>query len=119
MWAALLGLMLVCSTRIFPAGMSAGGFRSAARAAAIQARSILTFKYPGGATCNLGDAFDRTDAGADGFGNLERSRAQRLGKRKDWDGKVAQFDFRRLFDDHIGQSCGGVAARKKLYDALG
>jgi hypothetical protein len=54
-----------------------------------------------GRDLHLGDAFDRTNFGADDFGNLERSGAQRLGKRKERMAKSPSSTF-------------GIAQLKKL-----
>jgi len=67
---------------------------------------------------HFGDALDEADFGADGFGNLKRSGTQRLGEGKKRDGKISECDLRGLLDDHARQSCIGVAAAKKLSDAL-
>jgi hypothetical protein len=72
----------------------------------------------GGCNLHFGDAFDSTDTGADGLGNLERSGAQRLGKGKDGDCEITKLNFRRLFDYEIRQSRARVTVAQKLHDAL-
>ena len=66
-----------------------------------------------------GDAFDGPDLRPDGFGNLQRRRAQRLGKRKNRNREVPEFDLRRLFHDHAGQGRAGIFALQTLQHALG
>ena len=79
----------------------------------------LDIQVARGRDLHFGDAFDGTDLGADGFGNLQRSRAQRLGEGKERDGEIAELHLGRLFDDHFGQSCARITAAKKLCDAPG
>src|SRR5258708_339248 len=59
----------------------------------------------------FGDAFDRTDLGANFFGNAKRSAAQRLGEGENRDGKVSQLDFRRVLNHGSGQGDAGVTTR--------
>ncbi len=68
---------------------------------------------------HFGDAFDGTDLGPDGFGNLQRRRAQWLGERKNRNREVPEFDLRRLFHDHAGQGRAGIRALQTLQHALG
>ncbi len=119
MCAALLGLMLVCSTRIFPARNVGGRLLVGSERCGHPGPIDSDIQIARRRDLHFRDAFDRTDLSADGFGNLERSDAQRLRKRKERDGEIAELDLGRLLDDYLGQSCVGIAAAKKLYDASG
>ena len=119
MCAALLGLMLECSTRILPAGMAAGGFSIGGERGGHPCAIDPDVQVAGRRNLHLGDAFDGADLGANRFGNLQRSRAQRLGERKNRNREVPEFDLRRLFDDHAGQRDAGMTALQTLQHALG
>ena len=119
MCAALLGLMLECSTRIFPGrnldrrlpiGGEGGGHPSPVDSdIQISRRSDLHF----------GDAVDGADLRPNRLGNLQRRRAQRLGERKNRNGKVPELNLGWLFDDHSGQRGAGITALQTLQHALG
>ena len=83
MCAALLGLMLVCSTRIFPAGICDERFLVGGESSRQPGAIDLDVEIAGRRNLHLGDAFDGPDLGANGFGDLQRSRTQRLGEGKE------------------------------------
>ena len=99
--------------------MAAGGFWSAASAAAIHAAVDLDVQIAGRRNLHLGDAFDGSDLRPNRLGNLQRGRAQRLGKRKNRNREVPEFHLRRLLDDHARQSDAGMTALQTLQQALG
>ena len=115
MWAALLGLMLVCSTRIFPAGICDERLLVGGEGGGHPRAIDPDIQIAGRRDLHLGDAFDRSDLGANGFGDLQRSGAQRLGEGKNRDSEIAELDLGRLLDDDVGQSGVRITAAKKLY----
>ena len=64
-------------------------------------------------------ALERANIGSNGFGDLKRGRAQRLGKREQRNGEVAEFDLRRLLNNNRRQSGVGVTPLQTLQHTLG
>src|SRR5579864_5472327 len=68
---------------------------------------------------HLRDAFDIANLPANCLCDLQRSRPQGLGKRKNRNRKVAEFYLWRLFDYDVGQNGARIATLKTLQHALG
>ena len=102
--AALLGLMLECSTRILPAGMfgprlfvgDQSGRQFFALEAGVDVSRARQFQ--------LLESWDRANPVDNLFRNLARSLAQLLGQLKgEGQGVLAKLDFGWLLDDDFGQ----------------
>ena len=78
----------------------------------------LHIEIAGSCDLHLRNALNGTDLSSNRLGKFERSRAQRLGEGEKRDGKISQFDLRRLFDDNLRQRCPGITALQKLYNAV-
>ncbi len=103
--AALLGLMLECSTRILPGGSSTlrlliGSQSSGCDGGAVDAGVDVSRA----GKLELFKTFDRTNAGDDFFGNFARRLAELLGEFEGEGERVfSHLDLGRLLDDDAGQ----------------
>ena len=107
MCAALLGLMLVCSTRILPGRCDIG--HAAVRGRAIRAAASCFAVDPGvdvarARDLQLLEALEAADPGDNFFGDLARCLAQLLGQfESERQGVLAQLHLGRLLDDDLRQ----------------
>ena len=117
--AALLGLMLECSTRILPGGNLGGRLLVGGKCRRPARRGRpSTLRYPGGATCNsampsIGPISARIASAI--FSGAERSG---LAKGNNGDRKVPEFDLRWLLNDDFRQRGAGIAALQTLPHTL-
>jgi hypothetical protein len=72
-----------------------------------------------GRNLNLGNALDWAHFSPNRLGNLQWGRAQRLGERKDGNGKVAEFNLRRLFDHYRRQRRIRIPLLETVTESLG
>ena len=119
MCAALLGLMLECSTRILPSGLDrrllVGEQEPRPRLGALDAGVDVA----GAGDFELLETFERTDSADDLFGNLARRLAQLFGQFEgERHGVLAEFDLGRLFDDDLRQ-VERIGAAQKIAHVLG
>ena len=102
MCAALLGLMLECSTSTLPVGTSAAGFFVGGERRGQLGAAYANVDVPAAGHLESFKARNRTDPGDDLFGNLARSLAEFPGEFESERQRVlAKFDFRRLLDDDV------------------
>ena len=119
MCAALLGLMLECSTRILPAGIVYPGSLIGEQRDGQLGAFHAGIDVAGPGDFDLLEALDRPDAADDLFGDLAGRLAKLLGEFKGERHRVlAQFHFRRLLD-HDFRQVEVIGAAQKFAHLLG
>ena len=105
MWAALLGLMLECSTKILPEGESSSLAVGRSPIHSSDLRPIHSrIDVSRAGQFKLLEAFNRTDAGDNFLGDLARRFAKFFRQFESQRERVlTELNFRRLLDDDFRQ----------------
>ena len=115
----LVGIDARVLNQDFSARSLADGFRGGGESGSHPCPIDTYIQIAGGSCLHFCNAFDGADIGTDSFCDFQWGGAKRFSERKNRNREVSEFDLWRLFDDHPGQRCIGIAALQTLQHALG